>query len=531
MKLYLYKMKRNHKKKIIIISVIVVLAIALPFIGNLIIENKITTLINNLPKHINVEYSDIDASMLSGNLELESPQIMVKGETTDSIIFSVELEKFEINDLSYWDYIFDDELSIGAINIENAIIKYSYNPLIENKSYSSNVFDKIKNSIQVERISVVNSDVLVTNFKTDSTILSLPQFNFEFKGFGVNPESEKKRVPFTYKSFDLEGKNLKWAVNDYENLTIGSLNVADSSAVFKDFGLKTKYSKQQLSDILKDERDHFDVNIKQLNLQHLDFGYNAEDQFYCISERVKVIQPNAEIYRDKLVADDLTEKPLYSKMLRNLNFNLGLDEVVLENGYLKYSEKMNADSKAGTLEFKDLQASITNLGNTYGEKDTRINVNSLFMETSPMEVDWSFKVQDTTDRFVFKTDLDRIQAEEMNQFTGPNLNTQFEGVLEQTYFTVNGNPYNSIVDLKVRYDDFKVIALKENGKDKKTLLSGIINLLVSNDSENKSNDFRNSDTEQVERDVTKSIFNFVWLNIQDGLKSAMVGDGKREKDY
>lgn len=531
MKLYLYKMKRSHKKKIIVISAIVVLAVALPIIGNLIIENKIKTLINNLPKNVNVEYSDINASMLSGNLELKSPKIKVKGETTDSIIFSAELEALKISDLSYWDYVFDDELSIVAVKFQNAVIKYSYNPLIEKQNYNSNFFDKIRNRVNIETISVANSEILITNFKTDSTILSLPQFNFVFKDFIVNPKKNKEPIPFDYNSFNLDGKNLKWAVNDYENLTIGSLNIVDSSAVFNDFELKTKYSKQQLSDILKDERDHFDLNIKQLNLQQLDFGYNVDDNFYIISEKLEVSHPNAKIYRDKLVADDLTEKPLYSKMLRNLNFNLGLDEVVLKNGYLKYSEKMNADSKAGTLEFKDLQASITNLGNTYGEKDTRINVRSLFMESSPLEVDWNFKVQDTTDRFVFKSDLGRIQAEEMNQFTGPNLNTQFEGVLKQTYFTINGNPYTSIVDLKVRYDDFKVIALKENGKDKKTLLSGIINLFVANDSDNKPNDYRHSDTEQVERDVTKSVFNFVWLNVQDGLKSAMVGDGKREKDY
>ncbi|WP_369993419.1 hypothetical protein [Winogradskyella sp.] len=531
MKFYLYNMKRSHKKKIVIISVILVLAVALPIIGNLIIENKISTLINSLPKHVDVVYSDINASMLSGNLELESPRIKVKGETTDSIIFSAELEQLRISDLSYWDYIFNDELSIGAINIENAIIKYSYNPLIENKNYSSNTFDKIKNSIHVETIAVTNSDVLVTNFETDSTLLSLPRFNFELSDFQTKSEPNKKQIPFTYKGFILEGENLKWSINAYENLSSQSLRITDSSAVFEAFGLKTKYTTQQLSDIINKERDHFDLTINQLTFKNLDYGFNTEDKFYLNSKRVEVDQPQAEIYRDKLVADDLTEKPLYSKMLRNLGFNLGMDEVVLENGYLKYSEKMNADSKAGTLEFKDLQASIINLGNIYGEKDTKINVKSLFMESSPMEVDWSFKVQDTADRFVFKTDLGRIQAEEMNQFTGPNLNTQFEGVLEQTYFTVNGNPYTSIVDLKVRYDDLKVIALKENGKDKKTLLSGIINLFVSNDSENKANDFRHSDTEQVERDTTKSVFNFIWLNIQDGLKSAMVGDGKREKDY
>ena len=51
---------------------------------------------------------------------------------------------------------------------------------------------------------------------------------------------------------------------------------------------------------------------------------------------------------------------------------------------------------------------------------------------------------------------------------------------------------------------------------------------MSEDSKDAKDNFRDSNTKTVERDNTKSIFNFVWKNVQAGLISAMAGDGKKD---
>ena len=65
-------------------------------------------------------------------------------------------------------------------------------------------------------------------------------------------------------------------------------------------------------------------------------------------------------------------------------------------------------------------------------------------------------------------------------------------------------------------------------KEKNKLLSSIINVFVSESSKDKGDNFRNSDTKEVIRDKTKSVFNFVWKNTQAGLLSAMAGDGEKD---
>ena len=114
----------------------------------------------------------------------------------------------------------------------------------------------------------------------------------------------------------------------------------------------------------------------------------------------------------------------------------------------------------------------------------------------------------------------------MNLFTQPNLKVQLEGELLQTYFTMQGNPNQSRIDLKLKYDNFEVKVLDKEGTKINKFLSSVANLFIKKNSETTSDDFRESFSE-VERDNTKSVFNFLWLNVKAGLLEAMTGGSKK----
>ncbi|WP_179020254.1 hypothetical protein [Winogradskyella forsetii] len=522
-------MNQKQKKVGIIIAITLALVILLIVVANLIIENKIASAFEDLPESVKVDYASIDANVLTGNLELVTPSVTVTGETTDKTILDAKLNTIKINDISYWDFIFKDKISVEELRIDQLIAKYKHNPVVQNDDYESGFLDKIKQIIDVEKINITNADLLVTNYDTDSIIMSVPKLNFELNDLLINPKASKKEKKIDYKDFKLTAINLKWAINKFDELFADSIRVTNNNATFKNFKLKTKYDRAEYSNLLKTERDHFDLNIKEVELSNMDFGFNDAEQFYFKSKNVHLIAPETEIYRDKLVADDKTYKPLYGTMLRNLNFELGLNTVEISEGKISYLEKVKSDKKAGRLDFTDMNATIENLGNTYGEEETVINVNTSFMEVSPLEVNWNFKVSDTTDQFIFKADLGYVNAAKMDQFTQPNLNIDFNGELKQTYFTINGNPRTSRVDLKMKYDDFEVVIMQKDGKEKNKFLSTIANLFVSKDSESDKDAYRYGHEEGLERDVTKSVFNFVWINVREGLLSAMTGDGKKKE--
>tara|TARA_Y100000815_G_scaffold205634_1_gene189462 strand:- start:553 stop:1179 length:627 start_codon:yes stop_codon:yes gene_type:complete len=205
-----------------------------------------------------------------------------------------------------------------------------------------------------------------------------------------------------------------------------------------------------------------------------------------------------------------------------------IDNAQIKAASIEYEEKVKADTHAGKLSFKDLQATIINLGNTYalGEKTTSIQANALFMEKSPIEVDWSFDVQNKNDQFRFKADVGELPVAALNSFTEPNLNVKLTGALHKAYFDISGDNSSSHINMKMNYDDFKIAVLNDKKEKKKWLISTLANLFVSKDSEEKGSDSFRSGEGTAERDTTKSIFNYLWINVKQGLISVLTGDGE-----
>lgn len=523
-------MNLKPKKIGIIAAILIVIIIILTLVVNKIVENKIAAAIHNLPETFTVEYSTMSVHIWSGNLELSSLNMKITGETTNKIILDAQLASVVVEDISYWDYLVNNEITVDNLTLESVIAKYLHNSVVKNKDYEKGFLSGIKQVVNIGSLEINDADVLISDYDTNNVILNTPHLDFKLVELNINPNANTSKEKFDFKDFTLEMTHLKWATNAYENMFVESLSIHKTNATLKGFEYKTKYSKSKYSSILTKERDHFNVTIKTMKIFDMDFGLNKEEQFYFKSKSIKLNTPNAEIYRDKLVADDTSYKLLYGTSLRQLDFDLGIDKIQIENGSISYLEKVKAVENAGRLDFTNLNATISKLGNNYGNADTTIKVTSTFMENSPLVVDWNFKVADTTDQFVFKADLGVLNARQMNQFTQPNLYVDLKGELKQTYFTISGNPNRGRIDLKVKYDDFEIAVLKKNGKEKNKFISTIVNLFVSKDSDDERRNYRYGQSENVERDVTKSVFNFVWLNIKAALLSAMAGDGEKDDE-
>lgn len=522
-------MKQKYKKKGLIMAVVISVFIVLTIITNYIVESKLNRAFNDLPRFIKLDYESLHVNVFTGNLEIKAPMITINGKTTNKTILNAQLKNIDINDFSYWDYLVNDEITVEEIILDQLILKYNHNLHVSKDEYGKRFMDDFKKIIKVESLEMNEANIFVSNFETDSTVLSIPKFNFKLNEFQINPNASKIENRIKYGDFNLNADNVNYAINQFDDLYVDSMVLTNNKASFKNFEIKTKFNRNKYSKLLKVERDHFNLKINEIKFQDIDYGFRANDKFYIESEKVQIISPQAEIYRDKLVADDTTYKPLYGTLLRNLNFQLGLSEVEISDGNITYLEKVNKEKPAGRLHFSKIEAKILNLGNINQLKPTEIKVSSLFMNNSVLNVNWNFKVADVRDTFEFKADLKLFAANQLDQFTKANLNVDLNGELKQTYFTIAGNNNVSRVDLKMKYDDFEVAILKKNGKEKNRFLSKLVNMIVSTNSEEQNNNFRYGRDKEVERDVTKSIFNFVWLNVRQGLLTAMTGDGFLKK--
>ena len=312
-------------------------------------------------------------------------------------------------------------------------------------------------------------------------------------------------------------------LNNFENLTVNNIEINNNNLTFSNLKIKTKYDKQELSKHLRVERDYFDLKIEEIAINDYHVGFKNDSIFSFNSENILIKNPDFNIYRDKLVADDFSVKQMYSKQLRDLNFDLKVNKVLIENASIFYEEKMKQNKPAGQLKFTNLNGEVANLGNAFADSvETTIDISSTFMDNSNLNVNWSFDINNPTDQFMFKADISLLKASQMNQFMEPNLNIRLDGELLKTNFTIDGNTNVSNIELKTKYQNFDVTVLKENGKEKNKFLSGLINLFVSKDSNDQSDNFRKASVQNVERIKHKSVFNFIWISIRAGLKEAML---------
>lgn len=524
---YLYVMDKRLKKGLIIgLAVLLVLIIG-ALVLNTVIENKLKSRLTHVSETRKIQYQDISVNVLTGGVKVVQPKLWVYGKTTQELIAQIELNELSINNISYWDYLFKDKIAIKSILFHNPKVIYHHNELVNLKSSQESYSEVLDNDVEIETIEIINGAVEVFSVAKDSLMLKAKDIHLKINVIDLNKSSLKQKIPLTFGSYQLTYNDLFYVMNDYENVSMDAADLNTDFYKIQNLAIKTKYSPADLSNQISVERDHFNLTVDTVLIKSQVFGFKNDSTFYFKSKEVDLYKPNFKIYRDKLVEDDLSYKPLYSKALRHLNFDLLLEQVDLHQVSIVYTEKVREDTNGGRLEFSNLTAAISNLGNTAEESETSIHIEGIFMENTPIKVDWNFNVKDTNDEFVFKADIGNLAASNMNQFMEPNLNVKLNGEVEQTYFTINGNDHMSRIDLKMKYDNFDIAILRHDGKKKNKFLSAIANLFVSSDSKDKVNDYRHGNAKDVERDKTKSVFNYLWLNIKATLLNALTGDGEK----
>ncbi|MAZ72293.1 MAG: hypothetical protein CMC70_04015 [Flavobacteriaceae bacterium] len=516
-------MSKTLRNTLYILGGIVVLFFIVLITSNIIVKNKIEKATKEeLPNHISVAYKDLSLHLLTGTLTYKDVSITLKNKANDSTHTYISTEKATVKNVSYWDYLFNNTIHIEDIKIIAPKLKYYKNENLPSQDTTTSQEPSINlnKPILIGKLRVENT--LLTFFENKKDTLFLAKnVSLEVDSILVNNNTLKNRLPAQFGNYKAQTDSIFVKVSPFENLTLSNLSVQNKKATVSNLHLATKYSKEQHARILEKERDHFNVTLQQLEIEGIDFGFKNR-KFYAKSSLVQLDSVVATIYRNKLVADDLSKKPLYSKMLRELPIGLTIDSLQIKNSALTYQEKVKEKQPAGTIYFNNLNAHMAHISNTYGANtETKIDITSTFMKTAPIVVDWSFNVNDTSDAFTFKADIDALPASKMNSFTKPNLLVGLTGTANQTYFSIYGNSSNSKIDLRIKYSNFKVNLLEDGKENKKKLLSSIVNIFVNKDSNNNSEGFTTCSAE-VTPDKTKSFFNYLWLNVRDGLKDCLL---------
>ena len=417
----------------------------------------------------------------------------------------------KIND---WDFI-NNKLKLDVdqvlVNQLNGSIK-----TVENTSKSKSKMEGIQFPLKIKSVVLINSNLQVDS---KNKPLIFKDLQAKIQNIEMNEQTVKEKIPFKTGSYSLTTRNFNYQTKFY-NLSASLLKLNKNNLQVSNFAMKPTVSRAQFIRMIPTEKDLYDIKIKQLSAQGK-WDVGAESKFIDL-ESVLLNNVDATIFRSKIPKDDLTEKPMYSKLLRSIKFPLFVKNLDVKNSLLVYEEDTKKSDGPGKLTFNNLNLNAKNINS--GKMKGRptmvpISIRCNFMNASPMNVKWNFDTANMNDVFSISGNVADLPASRINTFIEPYLKIQATGIISNLIFDFNGNKQAIKGTLKMVHQNLKIAILNKSG-EKDKLLSAVANVFVKTD----SGSFPESViVESVERDKTKSFFNLFWRGIEQGLKKTLIG--------
>jgi hypothetical protein len=473
----------------------------------------------------NINYEKIEVSLWTRNIYAETLLVNPKNEPKDSKngLFS-KIESITIKRFNIWDLAFNDIIQAQTIIINKPrIILYKKGEKLINDSRSINnkIIEPFRKIVSVSNIYLNEGTIDVVSLDNNKPILSIKKILLKLEGILITDATLKEKIPIQYKTYALVIDSLFYRPNVFYHINIGKISTEKNFLKINNFSNLPQFNRRDFTKRLEKEKDIYTLKFDSAQVKKMNWGFK-NDRFFFKANSIILNHFDANIYRGKMPKDDLSKKYLYNHLLRNINFPLQIDTLQALKSKLVYEEEIDFSKGPGVLTFDQFNLRATNLQSGYGLKktdDVKIKVNCVFMKTSPLNVDWSFNVLDRKDSFHIQGVISNFDVKAMERFSKPHMNASFTGVFHKYRFNFYGNDNISKGNASLDYDDLKVKLYKKKKPEKEAKLkSAIVNLLVKNDSKDKTK----TTAVEVERIEEKSFYNFLWRSIAESLKKILI---------
>ena len=511
-------------KKVLFILGSIFLVLVLLDVGlNAWINTKLPEILNSKKDAaFYISYKDADFSLLKRSINAFEIKVVptesLKNPDLKKGIF-VEIESLEIKNIDLFKIVFKNTIKAGnLIVLQPKAIMFESDE--DSEKPKSNATDLINKIIYVSDIVIKDGSFQIINEREGTARLNVANIDFEIKGVLVSDRSLKRKLPFDFSTYNFSCDSIYYRPSVEYHLTAKNITTDNNNLTLEKFTFTPEFSRPEFVKRMKTEKDIFGILADTIKLNNMKWGF-AKEEFFFKTQSLVVENPQADIYRPKMPADDLSRKKMYSELLRGIPFDMKIDTLKLNNAKLVYEEEKGFDKGPGILIFDRFYMKTTGITSAYKQKkveDVQIRIDCRFMKVSPFKVNWSFNVLDKSDAFNINGTIFDFPAADLAVFTKPYTNTQMEGTLQEVRFNFNGNNQLSKGTFELKYDDLKVEILRKDRQRKNKVVSAIANIFVKKSSKEE---LKLAEV-AVERIPEKSFFNLLWRSIADGLVQVLI---------
>lgn len=477
-------MKKN-KKYLFAFLIIIGLYFIVINVAEFYVEKKIN-------KEYDVTYNDFNLS-ITANLQIKDLNY-----TSEEI--NIKAEKLQV-DVGLWETLSSDQTVLDQVDLYNAELTYQVK---EKKDTEDS--DSESSQIDLKTLQTEGLDAIV--IKQEDTLAQLTNLSVTLSE-PLNADLDVSHLDH----FKLE--ELHYRLDQIQDLSVYNFEFSGTDFTIDSLHVDSDYTKENYTSQLSKEKDLITHRSYGVHLNNFSFGLKSQKLQKIRFDNVKIDSSNTLIYRDKTIADDKSIKSTYGQSLQELNFDLAIDEIVLQNSQLTYSERLS-QKKVSEVVFNDLSVTIQNFHNAQSRSDERMKVIGSFALNPQSELDVAIAYNQFAAVETFQLDLSAsaIDAKSLNKIMKPSMNLGMEGKFEKIEAQILAQK-NAHGDFKLTAKDLELIMYSDSGRERK-IMSFVANKLLNKDISKKI------EIEEVERNPTKSMWNFIWTYIKTGLTKILL---------
>lgn len=514
-----------------------------------IIKNKLESAIRDKSNGLyKINYDSLGLDELAGDLSILNMSIVHDSlryreleiqRTEPSILLNIHIPEINVTGVKTPRALIKNEIVGRKLEIKNPVIHIVYTNTGKDSARavpSREVYEQLLGSlrlIQADTILISGAQITTASRKTNKTSLRLQDVSITLVDVKIDSagSADTSRLLFA-KEISIHSGKLAWSSADkLYNYSADSISVTSASRVLRvnKFRIAPTLNEEAFVKALPAQGDRFDVVMNTIQLQNINLQQLLEENI--LADNMLITGANFKIYRDLIIPRDTKNRvgAYPHQLMQTIPVTFLVRKIVLANGYIEYKERHNISRLAGKIHYHNVNATISNFTNDKKaiavSNLMRIDMSTSFLNKAPLKVTGQFYLRHPNGRYDLSGTFGAMDATLLNpviERTG--LTSIKRGKINGAEFNLNGSDYNIDGTVVMRYEDLKVAALeKDRGAtelDKKSLSSFIVNIVIKNDNPSRNGEVRQVQV-HLDRDVTKSFFNFSWKAILKGITESV----------
>jgi hypothetical protein len=468
-----------------------------------------------------IDYYPLGAAFRGIRLIHQIPFYEIEPKSTADAIRNLEIDEISVSDIKIFRFLFGDKWRIGQVEINGLTIELTPAPEEEPVEATHIV---ARPDIRINQILINNSNIYYYRERlAQDAAAIINNMNIKLDRFIV-PDTGSHLHDF-FDDIILETSAIKFSTgNGNYELEAESFLINSHDGILQITGGKSHPLKTSAEMAMEAGRpkDKFNISFDEFLAEGILIeDLLSGDDFY--SNRILLSKPGLAIRRDRtLPRPDREDRLLPAVQFKSLPFPVSVDSLFVTDGYISYGEEYMDEDREGIISFYNIEMAMSKLNNRLTDDSIRVAINAQFMDLAPLMLKASFALDEKGTHSV-EGHLGELDLTVMNPtiegFIAMRVSSGIARSIDFAFLADDDVSYGMLTfiynDLEIRFMEAET--LRERRRDR--LRSFIANRFVVR-SNNPAEDPRNAAID-FERDKQRSMFNYWWKSISDGLMESI----------